>query len=370
MKIEAENMRWIWGILSVVLLCSCGNSKSNDIEGAKVLSYEWMWNPEATDLETWQFIGANPPELIRGGPGVLFLLDQQNTHVLQITTTGELIQVIGQRGNGPGELDRPFTLGYDEEKDVLWVGDLSGGRISRFQISETTHRFLDSFTSTAVSSQRWYPSFSILDSHTFCSNYFTFQAGVRLPDQRIKLIQDDGSILRSFGSPWDAQWAEDSRHILRANYGDVICINQNLIAFVWTMRPRIELWNAEGRLINETELLEPELQRPEPEENAPGSMVYPIYFPSASWSPEQKLLYLCANVTGGEKVYFFGLSVEDLAIRVRYVLEIPQSAELEISPSRFAVHYSNDEVSFYALDRNQSGVLVLKPIPQTTGRDN
>ena len=65
------------------------------------LKWEYLWDPIASDLDEWRYIGRWPCDIEWGESNEIFISDTQNARVLHITTGGDLINVIGQRGDGP-----------------------------------------------------------------------------------------------------------------------------------------------------------------------------------------------------------------------------------------------------------------------------
>lgn len=64
--------------------------------------------------------------------GGVFVLDRKELTVTELSSLGKLVRTFGSRGDGPGEIARPFTLGL--YNDSLWVTDLRARRLTLFSL--------------------------------------------------------------------------------------------------------------------------------------------------------------------------------------------------------------------------------------------
>jgi hypothetical protein len=69
-----------------------------------------------------------------GPHGQIALIDFQAQHVKVFDPTGELLQILGGPGRGPGEFDGPLALAWDS-RDRLWVVD---GWNQRYSVFDST----------------------------------------------------------------------------------------------------------------------------------------------------------------------------------------------------------------------------------------
>ncbi len=117
----------------------------------------------------------------------LYILEQRTSEVRIFNPAGDLVDVVGKPGRGPGELANPLSLTIDGRGDLL-VGDLTR-HVHVFQPSMAGFKYLKSLT-LAVSALEM----CIMGQHLFVH-------GVRLDDNRVIHEYDlQGNFIRSFGT--------------------------------------------------------------------------------------------------------------------------------------------------------------------------
>jgi len=133
----------VGGLTTLVLLNVAGTSAQQGVP----LTYEYLWNPESPNIEEWQILGPGSggvSGIIWGNPGDIFLIDGGKACVLWLTREGDLVQIIGRRGQGPGEFIKPVALAFDSTTEALWVAD-GNFRYSRFSLKNDEYVYQDSF---------------------------------------------------------------------------------------------------------------------------------------------------------------------------------------------------------------------------------
>ena len=139
-------------------------SQSNTIETIE-MSCRWMWDAESPDIEDWQIIQM-PRGLINTPFGDLIVADSGNSRLVRFTMEGELIEIIGREGGGPGEFVEPRGLAFEPGGTILWVADRLASRISQFQINQHSSEFLSSFIAPQVRVQ-FVSNLLVQDEHSF-----------------------------------------------------------------------------------------------------------------------------------------------------------------------------------------------------------
>lgn len=66
-----------------------------------------------------------------GPEGHIFVADYFNHRIQEFTPDGQLVQVFGEKGSGPGQFERPVDLAFDEE-GTLYVVDFGNDRVQTF----------------------------------------------------------------------------------------------------------------------------------------------------------------------------------------------------------------------------------------------
>jgi hypothetical protein len=72
-----------------------------------------------------------------GDDGRIYVLQAEEHHVKVFNADGQLVRIVGRRGEGPGEFRRPTSIAV--RRDTLWVIDESLRRISTFSTVDFRH---------------------------------------------------------------------------------------------------------------------------------------------------------------------------------------------------------------------------------------
>ena len=87
-----------------------------------------------------EYLFGTPDGLVRGPNGYLFVSDQQLQHIRVYDAEGGFVRKLGQRGEGPGEFERPRVLLVSEAGELM----VHDGRHSRVTIFDTaSHDLVD-----------------------------------------------------------------------------------------------------------------------------------------------------------------------------------------------------------------------------------
>jgi hypothetical protein len=129
--------RWAVPALLLVLgaLLEVGCDKDSPEVTTSESSLTPLWEGESKDLEEWQLL-KSPSHIIMGPPGELFISTERQGTVVRCSTEGHLVEVIGGKGEGPGEFQSTGDMVFDGQSSILWVSDAASRNriISRFKI--------------------------------------------------------------------------------------------------------------------------------------------------------------------------------------------------------------------------------------------
>jgi len=169
--------------------------------------------------------------------GNIFVTDIGADRILKFDSSGNFLQTFGQRGQGPGDLSRPYEF-FVTKDDILIVGEL-GNR--RFQFFTTQGKYVKNFKIF-----KGYLSWAMNDEGLiFTVASLTL---VKNPQQAhlIEVLSQEGEVLYSFGKPINFKYRP---HIYnRAN----LAINKKgevLVAFEYL--PIVRKYSQKGKLLAE-----------------------------------------------------------------------------------------------------------------------
>ncbi len=332
-------------------------SPFNDIQTPTQLTWSWLWNPYSNDLQDWQYLGGISG-LTGGNEGNLFLIDSDNARVMNITLDCDLVTIIGQEGDGPGEFRHPTSLAFDSNNQLLWVHEVQSGLLSQFKRTANEFEFVDSFRNALFAS----PGFELEDSSSMWFRLRLLRQNVDDPieAQRIHLVDVNGTKRLAFGQYEQSEYEDLS--IEWSNSGAIKKIGDDTIAFVWAYRPRIEIWKNDGTLlksrdINTEDLLNHEVVK----QRAGQSNSFRPYFRHFSFLPTNHRMYLGLFVSGTGRYDIYGLDIETLALTEWYQFEIPDDPMLAIEASQMIAVLNNGQICFLTVAPFSSGILVLTP---------
>ncbi len=347
------------------------------------LTYRYLWDidhPEEWQMLSRGFMGGKVTGMIRGANNELLLSDRRNAYVLRLTREGELLQIIGGKGSGPGEFHEPMAIGIDRQSNDIWVYDEGLHRYSIFTNREGIYRYLDSFrASLNLDSER---NLVVEGAGQFWRCGATITT-FRDPASRIKLMDTEGNILRGFGPPWEVSesspWAMLGPDL---NHGTLVELPGDRLAFTWRHRPIMEIWTKEGELLMQRQFGEP-FWHPlhVPRSTGEHIGIAPSFKNEVRYDSEGNLLFILTEMDIGESgraLVFVGLDPETLKEVESHYVEIPGAKQYRISrelrfPSveetgihafsviAFLVYRDNGKVRFVGIDSKTLSLMEFRP---------
>lgn len=350
----------VFGLLLVALQVGACSSTSDEPPETHELQWSWLWDTQEGESTGTYLLGGRIPDLIRLSPGVLAAVDQQNSRVVVFDTDGANLDVIGKRGRGPGEFIEPFEISVGPDDHTIWVSDVLKGGLAKYRYAKGGSEFLVAHQNSWVGQNRWYPSFSVHTDSTYWANRLRFAETLDNSGHRIQLYHVNGELLRSFGEMDDPEWAENNGHLRRWNFGEVIDLTSDRVAFVSHMRPLLELWDSSGELLATHGVEDPRLRRDEPGEFEPGRFRFPIYFEDACWLPGRERIYTLSAILPDRGWLILGFDADDLELKEQYKFTHPTPDSLRFWIARIAADQEGDSVVFYATEVFSSNIVVLQ----------
>jgi hypothetical protein len=116
------------------------DARSPDAEPVRRLEYR-IDQPIGQNLNDEQTSFGRITGLALNQGGQLFVADYQAAHVVVFDDRGNFLRRIGRQGAGPGELQNPCCLAFDEQ-DRLWVRDGLNRRYSVYEIRDSSVTFV------------------------------------------------------------------------------------------------------------------------------------------------------------------------------------------------------------------------------------
>lgn len=311
------------------------------------LSYKQLWDPTSIDIEDWQIL-KRPSQLIQGLENELILTDTGNSRVLRISQKGELVDVIGRKGQGPGEFLDPQDLFYNQESSLLWVADRSYmSRINTFYLSSTDSEYKDTYTIQSLFGSS--PGHGMVQ-HGEDAIWFS----PKLVDSRLVLAHSNGELIHQVGEQWIP---DDIRRgsLWLFNQGYVTQVRSGVICFAWMFQPKIEFWTQNGVKILERDFLDlPEVMKRRKEKIPDGAVVN--YMQSVSCGLHNKYLYWQVFDTL-ESIVIYALLVTDLSPVRKYICNFDQHVRI----SSIVVIEETENIEFYCLDIISDTIIKLEP---------
>lgn len=162
-------------IVASFLLQSCNQSQEFDLnaefESLPIADIELISEFDHAGNYFFQHLNYSSVALPDGG---ILLNDREGSYIIRINTQGELIGLIAQKGNGPGEVQDPMSVEMIDDSTVLIVDQqrqriirkaLDSSKISEFAVPRTeTSRVNEAFatSNSDVISMIWW-DFSVLN---------------------------------------------------------------------------------------------------------------------------------------------------------------------------------------------------------------
>jgi len=352
------------------------------------LTYRYLWDIDHP--EEWQMLSrgfsitGTVTGMIWGANDELLLCDRNNAYVLRLTREGELVQIIGGEGAGPGEFRDPQAIGIDRQSNDIWVYDEGLHRYSIFTNREGTYRYLDSFHATLLRDNERNLVIEGTGQFWRCGAVQTALSDPASTEKsRIKLMDTEGNILRGFGPLWEVSesspWAMLGPEDL--NTGTLVELPGDRLAFTWRHRPIMEIWTKEGELVMQRQFAEPFWHPRVVPSHRGYTSTAPVFRNEVRYDSEGNLLFILAKIDIGESgraLAFVGLDPETLQEMESYYVEIPGAKQYKISreariPSveetgipafsltAFLVYRDNGEVRFVGTDSKTLSLMEFRP---------
>ncbi|MGY5876999.1 MAG: hypothetical protein RTU30_14710 [Candidatus Thorarchaeota archaeon] len=330
-------------------------SEYRDIKIPIQLTHTFLWDPHSTDLEDWQYMGRVSPEMIAGEAGELFIADEQNTRVIHITIDGELLQVIGRSGDGPGEFRAPNELAYNPNTKMLWVLQRAG-LITLFERTSTGFQFKSNHRDYRFAGA----DLELASEQTFWTKAPYTAQGVRRPEDASLIIKLDlsGRIEQSVGEYW-LSWDREMGNVFRANRGILVALGMGGVAHVWEYRPRIDVWDRDGELLKHREFTTGDVVKNDVHWVHPEyGDLYSAFFDGAMFSSTSGLLYVAFAVPNEYRHEIYGLNPSTLSIEEWY--QFPHPADIPMALICFVVGEEDGKTTFWAIEMSTTCLTVLR----------
>ncbi|MFC1540351.1 hypothetical protein ACFL41_02530 [Gemmatimonadota bacterium] len=271
--------------MSALVLCSACSRTSDERDSrepyeAIELEGRWLFDPESPELEEWQIL-VEPRGIELTPYDDLIIADGDGSRLVRITPDGELVEVIGRRGEGPGEFQKPYDVSFCPGTDVLWVFDSESTRISRMRVSEHSTIYLDSFNvSPMITFAASTTNYAVVDEHSFLCAELRSEA-------RMAHIDDNGETLSSFGDLFTIdRYNPDLKRMY--NFGTMLP-GEDRIWFIGQSDPLIEVYSKDYLLTDSRRIMTPEVETRDALEIGPMSTL--TYFMTAVLSRDGESIF-------------------------------------------------------------------------------
>jgi len=303
----------------------------------------WLWDIESTDLAEWQ-IFHNPRGIILSPFGDIVVSDTQNARLVRLSTDGDLIEIIGREGHGPGEFFGPQEMAFELDSSILWVVDHGAMRVAQFDVGSESTEYRNSFR-VPFAPMPLPQNLVINDKHSF--SMVTCNGR-----NRISSFNDEAEILSSFGEFYTP---EKPTSPLRGHAeGFLVGLSDDRLAYVGRYNPIIELWTLSGNLISKVPIELP-IIRERMRRKMNQSSLFRVYIEAATYSAESGSLYLYIIDYTQNMSFIFELSIDPLKPIRCFQFRTPTYPDI----SQFAVGNEGDTREFYVLGW-RSGIRVIR----------
>ncbi len=351
-------------VTGLLLPTGCSGSKSKSLEGVESIRCEGhhLWDAYAPGLQDWQAL-SDPTDIQIGPYGELIVSDSDNSRIVRFTTNGELLEVIGRRGEGPGEFQRPTYLGLVPDTNVLVVAD-SGRRISRFALEANQSQFTDSFQSSDRLMRSFW-SMAVQDAHSIWINSPTYLSRDSRDGKRVQLLKDDGTITTTFGELWDPNNKKVGT-VTRENQGRLAVVGEDLV-FLWNDRPRIERISTTGVLLAEWifDLPEFEAERnrglPPGMKNVQGIEWIKNYGRGLAFEPISSSIFVLAPPYSKRQWAIYQLSASTLQPIRRFFFHVRGTP---VGLEQLAVENQDGKIRLFSIDTESASIFVVSPVTE------
>lgn len=164
-----------------------------------------------------------------------FATDAQESCIKVFSDHGEIIRIIGRRGQGPGELQNPYVITIDKMRGVVYCWDSNNSQIVSFTADG---KYLNSFRT----------SLSIWDM-IFLDDYL-YLAGYSASNKKLFIKMDmNGNIVNFFGEFFDKKINDMPIRYQEQLYGilELAGDSENIYA-IYERIPFIQVFDKQGKL--------------------------------------------------------------------------------------------------------------------------
>ena len=177
---------WTVIVISNIVSTNCDNSALSEDQTSAIPTEEYKVTILVDTDDTFLNEGLNRPYMVRENPvtGELVVTDVHNNCLYFFTLQGEFVRKIGRKGQGPGDLGRPYGMDIDKDGNI-YVYEGSNYRLSIFSKEGEFHesfRVRDSWTN----------NFFVTDSKEIVMN-------LPMSGYFITVLDWKGNILRQVG---------------------------------------------------------------------------------------------------------------------------------------------------------------------------
>ncbi len=328
------------GIEIIPILSTIHAQNTENIYETLDYEWSWLWDPESPTLEDWQII-MRPQAATLTPWGDILVADTGNSRLIRFTSSGELIEIIGRGGAGPGEYSQPNTICFIPNSTDFFVSDQGNMRVSRLRMDKEETSFLDSFLAPQL---RGVPpmTIAVTDSSTYWYN--SIMSGFR-----ISQIDDNGIVQCIFGDFFKTSRPEQNEMIY--NGGLLFITNDLEISFIGKYKPIFERWSIDGHLLYSNVFPFPEVKEAEEREKKIPAGRFHLYTAYAVYVDEIDSFFIRIAPS-----IIYEVSPESFNIKRRYYIH-----DVGASDGPFVVEIIQEEIRFVIID-SHGGVKIASPV--------
>lgn len=324
------------------------------------LEYRHLWDSRSATIEDYQILGRQLRDFEWGDDGEIFIADMYQSRVVHISTSGQLLNIIGRQGDGPGEFQQPAGVSYNQQRKLLWVAELGvGARISLFKRTPTGFEYQDRMLApTLTLDGNSFPIAETEDTYWIQWLYRMRARGRGLSREsarRVSLVNLNGEVVREFGDIWESPYGE--MNWTSWNGGMLESVGDRLV-FIAIHPPIIEVWTKEGELVRSREFDGPIFRLPKPERLSRFDVrTFSSFRATTSCDG---VLYVLKHHQRDPLYLIFAIDPATLNIIREYHLPYSEDDGSFISSTDILVENYGDQIRVYGLDSINSSILIME----------
>jgi sugar lactone lactonase YvrE len=175
--------------------------------------------------------------------GNIYVLDMANDRIQKLSPNGRFLKSIGRAGQGPGDLQRAFSMDMDPQ-DLLYVSDSGNMRLQVFNTAGKPLRQLKFRTSGAYRIRKL-PSGLIVKGGGILNLRALMENPKKLP-HLLEIIELNGKVKKAFGEAVDYK---DPQVNLLVNASEFDADRQGNIVLSFWHQNRIDKYSPDGELL-------------------------------------------------------------------------------------------------------------------------